>query len=61
MAQKSKVIKAMRPAKHRVRQRNRCSQCGRPRAYFRRFGLCRICLRGFAHRGLLPGVGKASW
>jgi small subunit ribosomal protein S14 len=61
MAQKSKILKSARPAKFRVRQRNRCSQCGRPRAYFRRYGLCRICLRSLASRGLLPGVTKASW
>ena len=61
MAQKSKMLKSMGPAKYRVRQRNRCSQCGRPRAYFRRYGLCRICLRALSSRGLLPGVTKASW
>ena len=44
-----------------VRLHNRCSVCGRPHGYHRDFGLCRIHLREFAHRGLLPGVTKASW
>jgi small subunit ribosomal protein S14 len=60
MASKARMI-AKRQPKFRVRERNRCRLCGRPRAYFRRFGMCRICLREAAHRGLLPGVGKASW
>jgi small subunit ribosomal protein S14 len=41
--------------------RNRCSRCGRPRGYIRRFGLCRICFREFALEGKIPGVVKASW
>ena len=45
----------------RVRLRNRCSVCGRPRGYYRDFGLCRLCLRKMAHEGLLPGVTKSSW
>ena len=40
---------------------NRCSICGRPRGNVRFFGICRICLREMAHRGLLPGVTKSSW
>ncbi len=55
------IIKSQRPTKFKVQQHNRCSQCGRPRAYIRKFGMCRICLRTFAHRGLLPGVTKSSW
>lgn len=47
--------------KFRVRYRNRCRVCGRPRGYYRKFQLCRVCLRKFAHEGLLPGVTKASW
>ncbi|MEW6277368.1 MAG: type Z 30S ribosomal protein S14 [Candidatus Eremiobacterota bacterium] len=47
--------------KYKVRLRNRCSVCGRPRAYMRKFGLCRICFRSMAHRGEIPGVKKASW
>lgn len=45
----------------RVKLRNRCSICGRPHGFHRDFGLCRIHLREMAHKGLLPGVTKASW
>jgi small subunit ribosomal protein S14 len=41
--------------------RHRCSRCGRPRGYIRRFGLCRICFREFALEGKIPGVMKSSW
>lgn len=61
MAKKSLVAKAKRPARFRVRAYNRCARCGRPRGYFRKFGLCRICLRDLAHQGVIPGVTKASW
>lgn len=47
--------------KHKVRVRNRCKQCGRPRGYYRRFGLCRICLRELALEGKIPGLAKSSW
>ena len=47
--------------KFKVRHRNRCGRCGRPRAYLRTFGLCRICFRQFALLGHLPGVKKSSW
>ena len=40
---------------------NRCKLCGRPRAYLRKFGLCRLCFRGLALRGEIPGVSKSSW
>lgn len=43
------------------RVKNRCRQCGRPRAVYRKFGLCRICLREAAMRGDVPGLAKASW
>lgn len=61
MAKKSKIIKSERPAKYSVQQHNRCSLCGRPRAYIRKFGLCRICFRRLALIGQLPGVRKSSW
>ncbi|MFC1931672.1 type Z 30S ribosomal protein S14 [Chloroflexota bacterium] len=61
MAKKSKVVKSMRSPKYRVQQRNRCLACGRPRAYIRKFGLCRICFRRLALAGQLPGVRKSSW
>ncbi|MEZ5174685.1 MAG: 30S ribosomal protein S14 [Acidimicrobiia bacterium] len=44
-----------------TRYRNRCAVSGRPRGYFRKFGLSRIALRNMAHRGELPGIRKASW
>ena len=61
MAKKSLVVKASRPQKFKVRNYTRCRRCGRPRAVYRKFGLCRICLREMAHRGELPGVTKSSW
>ncbi|MEK7460858.1 MAG: type Z 30S ribosomal protein S14 [Patescibacteria group bacterium] len=50
----------MKP-KFKVRHRNRCGQCARPRGYMRKFGLCRICFRKYASAGQVPGVFKASW
>jgi small subunit ribosomal protein S14 len=61
MAKKSKIAKSLRPPKYRVQQHNRCYICGRPRAYIRKFGLCRICFRKLALLGQIPGVRKASW
>jgi small subunit ribosomal protein S14 len=61
VAKKSLVVKAERPQKYRVRNYTRCRRCGRPRAVFRKFGLCRICLRALAHDGAIPGMTKSSW
>jgi len=61
MAKKSMIAKAKRTPKFKVRGYNRCGSCGRPRGYLRKFGLCRICFRKFAHEGKLPGVTKSSW
>lgn len=61
MAKTSKVIQALRKPKFKVRQHNRCPICGRPRAYLRRFSMCRICFRNLALVGEIPGVIKASW
>jgi small subunit ribosomal protein S14 len=44
-----------------TRRHNRCQVCGRPRAFLRKFGLCRLCFRGLALRGEIPGVSKSSW
>ncbi len=55
------MIKATRPMKFGVREYNRCPLCGRPRAYYRKFNMCRICLRKLASEGKLPGVIKSSW
>ncbi|MEM9201000.1 MAG: type Z 30S ribosomal protein S14 [Actinomycetota bacterium] len=61
MAKKALIEKQQRTPKYKVRQYTRCAKCGRPRAVYRKFGLCRICLREMAHAGELPGVKKASW
>ena len=61
MAKKSKVEKSKQTPKYKVQQRNRCLLCGRPRAYIRKFGLCRICFRNLALAGQIPGVRKSSW
>lgn len=61
MAKVADRVKAQRPAKFRVRQHHRCKLCGRPRAYMRKFGVCRICFRELALDGKLPGVVKSSW
>ncbi len=49
------------PPRERIRIRMRCKLCGRPRAVYRKFGICRICFRGLASDGMIPGVKKASW
>ena len=61
MSRTSLEVKARRKAKFPTRAYNRCPICGRPRAYLRRFGLCRICFRKMALAGELPGVRKSSW
>jgi small subunit ribosomal protein S14 len=61
MAKKSLVVKQSRPQRFKVRRYTRCNRCGRPRAVYRKFGLCRICLRDLAHQGVIPGMTKSSW
>lgn len=61
MAKKSRIAKWKRTPRFTVRLENRCHRCGRSRAYYRWFGLCRLCLRDLALKGQLPGVRKASW
>ena len=61
MAKTSLRVKAKRTPKFKVRAHSRCPRCGRARAFYRRFKLCRLCLRQLALRGELPGVVKASW
>ncbi|MBA4016765.1 MAG: type Z 30S ribosomal protein S14 [Pirellula sp.] len=61
MASKSKIAKANRTPKFSSRRESRCKLCGRPRAVYRKFGLCRIHFRELADRGLIPGLRKASW
>lgn len=61
MAKKSIVAKQKREPKFGVRKYSRCMICGRPRAYMRKFGICRLCFRKLASNGEIPGVKKASW
>ena len=61
MAKTSMIIRSKRPAKFSTREHNRCRVCGRPHAYLRKFGICRICFREMAYKGEIPGVRKASW
>ncbi|MCP4214703.1 MAG: type Z 30S ribosomal protein S14 [bacterium] len=61
MAKKSTIAKALKPKKFNVRARSRCRLCGRPRAVYRKFELCRLCFRELSLRGEVPGVTKASW
>jgi small subunit ribosomal protein S14 len=61
LAKKSLIAKAKQKQKFSVREYNRCPLCGRPRAYYRKFDMCRICLRKLALRGEVPGLIKASW
>lgn len=61
MAKKCLIVKSKRTPKFAVRRYNRCDRCGRPRAFLRRFGVCRICFRELSLRGEIPGVVKASW
>lgn len=61
MAKKSKEVREQKKLKFKGRYRNRCQRCSRPRAYMRKFGLCRLCFRELASKGEIPGVRKASW
>lgn len=61
MAKKSQIVRAQKPQKYSTREHNRCQLCGRPRAYMRKFGVCRLCFRELAYKGQVPGVRKASW
>jgi small subunit ribosomal protein S14 len=61
MAKTSKKVAAAREPKFKVQGYTRCQRCGRPRAVYRKFKLCRVCFREMAHNGELPGIRKASW
>ena len=61
MAKKSLIVKSKKAPKFSSRAYTRCERCGRPRAVYRKFHLCRICLRELASNGMIPGVMKASW
>lgn len=61
MASKSKIAKANKTPKFKTRIEHRCALCGRPRAVYRKFKVCRICFRELCLEGVVPGVKKASW
>ena len=61
MAIKSQIVKSLKKPKYSTRIVRRCWRCGRKRGYMRDFGLCRICFRELANKGLIPGVRKSSW
>ncbi|MCK4944267.1 MAG: type Z 30S ribosomal protein S14 [Candidatus Aminicenantes bacterium] len=61
MAKKSTIAKANKPKKYKVRHKTRCRICGRPRAVYKKFELCRLCFRELSLKGEIPGVTKASW
>ena len=61
MARTSLIAKCRRKPKFSSRAYTRCGNCGRARAFLRRFGMCRLCFRKLALEGALPGVIKASW
>ena len=61
MATTAKYNSAFEKKKFQVRKKNRCPLCGRPRAFMRRFNMCRMCFRKLALNGDIPGVRKSSW
>ena len=61
MAKTSQVVRQARTPKFKTRGYSRCHRCGRPRVVYKKFGLCRICLREMAHTGQIPGMTKSSW
>ena len=61
MATTAKIAKEEKKLQYALRHRNRCQRCGRPRAYLRKFALCRLCFRKLALEGDVAGVVKSSW
>jgi small subunit ribosomal protein S14 len=61
MATTAKIARETKALKYPVRHRHRCKRCGRPRAYMRKFALCRLCFRELALQGDIAGVVKSSW
>ncbi|MEM7233266.1 MAG: type Z 30S ribosomal protein S14 [Planctomycetota bacterium] len=61
MAKTSWRVKQQRVPKFSTRRYNRCQLCGRARAYYRKFQICRVCFRTLANKGEIPGVRKSSW
>ncbi len=61
MARLALRLRCKQTPKYRVRAYTRCELCGRPRAVYRKFKICRLCFRKLALEGRIPGVRKASW
>jgi small subunit ribosomal protein S14 len=61
MARLALRLRAKRKPRYRARGYTRCELCGRSRAVYRKFRICRICFRELAAEGRIPGVRKASW
>ena len=61
MTTKAHFNKIGKPVKFSSRLVRRCELCGRARSVYRKFRICRICLRNLAHQGKIPGLMKASW
>lgn len=61
MAKTSIKVRQSRSQKFKVREYTRCQRCGRPHSVYKKFGLCRICLRELAYKGEIPGMKKSSW
>jgi small subunit ribosomal protein S14 len=61
MTTKAQLAKSKRTPKFSSRQVRRCQLCGRQRAVYRKFSICRICLRNLGNEGKIPGLKKASW
>lgn len=61
MPRKALIEKTKRVPKYKVRGYSRCLECGRSGSLRREYKLCRIHLREYVYKGLLPGVKKASW
>jgi small subunit ribosomal protein S14 len=61
VATTAKEAREKKSLKYKVRYRNRCRVCGRPRGYLRKFALCRLCFRELALKGDVAGVTKSSW
>jgi len=61
MAKTALIMKSQRTPKFKTRAYHRCKLCGRPRAFIRKFQMCRLCFRELALKGEVPGITKASW
>jgi small subunit ribosomal protein S14 len=61
VAKTSIIAKSQRTPKYKVRSHTRCRLCGRSRAVYRKFQICRLCFRELALKGEIPGITKSSW